>query len=388
VTRLIAVSRWAVHDAVMTIRPRYVGAVLGVGALTLTVLLHRGPLLHPGDVMHALALADRNWLLLAVAAQFASLVAFAEQQRYLLRKFGGTMSLGASIGVTLARTSISVTVPGGSAVSVAWVIRQFRARGISAGAATAVTVLAGLQAIGALLLVYLAWFSTVGLTGGYSSDLRTAVIISVALLAVVFGLRWVRARTHLGATIRAYAARWRWSTAIVNVATGAVRHAASLSPRDWAAGGLVALANWLLDVVCLVATARAFGLHVGVVQVVGAYLAIQLVRQIPLTPGGVGVVEASLLVTLVALGATSGTAAAVVLTYRLLSTWLLVPIGLLAWAGLRPRPHRDGPAGPTDPPATDDSATPQDQATIQGRATTEDQATIQHPATTQDPATI
>jgi uncharacterized membrane protein YbhN (UPF0104 family) len=132
----------------------------------------------------------------------------------------------------------------------------------------------------------------------------------------------------------------------VEVASGAIRHAASLSVRDWAAGGAAALANWLLDVVCLVATAHAFGLTIGVVQIVGVYLAIQLVRQIPLTPGGVGVVEASLLVALVALGATSGTAAAVVLTYRLLSSWLIAPIGLLAWIGLRPGQHRDDSGGP------------------------------------------
>ena len=335
----------------MKIQPRYVGAALGVGALALTVVLHRGPLLHPGDVLHALAIADRWWLFLAAAAQFASLAAFGEQQRYLLKKFCGAMSLGRSVAVTLARTSISVSVPGGPAVSTAYAIRQFRSRGASSGAAAAVTVLAGLQGLGTLLLVYLAWFSTVGLTGGYSSGLRTAAIAAGVLLAAILGLRWLRGRTQIGGRIRALASRWRWSTAVVDVATGAVRHAASLSARDWAAGGLAALANWLLDVACLVATARAFGLEVGVVQVVGAYLAIQLVRQIPLTPGGVGVVEASLLVALVALGATSGTAAAVVLIYRLLSTWLLVPIGLLAWAGLRPGQHRgveDGNAAPDE----------------------------------------
>jgi uncharacterized protein (TIRG00374 family) len=318
----------------MSLRPRYVVAALGVGALALTVVLHRGPLLHPGEVLHALALADRWWLFLAAAAQFASLAAFAEQQRYLLKRFGGAMSLRRSIGVTLARTAISVSVPGGAAVSAAFAVRQFRSRGAGSGAAAAVTVLAGLQALGTLLLVYLAWFSTVGLTAGYSSGLRTAASAAVVLLAVVLGLRRVRSRTHIGSRVRALAARWRWSTTVVEVATGAVRHAASLSTRDWAAGGAAALANWLLDVACLVATSHAFGLRIGVVQIVGAYLAIQLVRQIPLTPGGVGVVEASLLVALVALGATSGTAAAVVLTYRLLSCWLIAPIGLVAWAGL------------------------------------------------------
>ena len=349
----------------MSIKPRYVAAALGVGALALTVVLHRGPLLRPGDVLHALALADRWWLVLAAVAQIASLVAFAEQQRYLLRKFGGTIGLGGSTGVTLARTAISVSVPGGAAVSVAFAIRQFRARGVSAGAATAVTVLAGLQAIATLLLVYLAWFSAVGLSGGHSSGLGTATVAAVVLLALFLTLRWVRSRTNVGGRLRSLAARWRWSAAVVDLATGAVRHATSLSARDWAAGGAAALANWLLDVVCLVATAHAFGLHIGVVQIVGAYLAIQLVRQLPLTPGGVGVVEASLLVTLVALGATSGTAAAVVLTYRLLSTWLLVPVGLLAWVGLRPGHGR------VETPETSETVTGTGPAPIGGEPSAE-----------------
>ena len=330
----------------MSVKPRYVVAALGVGAIAVTLVLHRGSLMSPGDVLHAVSLANPWWLFLAAAAQFASLTAFAEQQRYLVKTFGGAMTLRRSIAVTFARTAISVSVPGGPAVSIAFAVRQFRARGASAGAATAVTVLAGLQGIGSLLLVYLAWFSAVGLIAGHVSGLGTAAAAAVVLLAVVLGLQFVRTRTTAGRRIKALASRWRWSTAVVEVASGAIRHAASLSVRDWAAGGAAALANWLLDVACLVATAHAFGLTIGVVQIVGVYLAIQLVRQIPLTPGGVGVVEASLLVALVALGATSGTAAAVVLTYRLLSSWLIAPIGLLAWVGLRPGQHAGDSAGP------------------------------------------
>lgn len=331
----------------MSVKTRYVVAALGVGAIAVTLVLHRGSLLSPGDVLHALALANPWWLLLAAAAQFASLAAFGEQQRYLVKTFGGAMTLGRSIAVTFARTAISVTVPGGPAVSIAFAIRQFRARGATAGAATAVTVLAGLQGIGSLLLVYLAWFSTVGLIAGHLSGLGTAAAAAVLLLAAVLGLRLVRTRTDAGRRIRAFASRWRWTTAVVDVASGAIQHATSLSVRDWAVGGAAALANWLLDVACLVATAHAFGLTIGVVQIVGVYLAIQLVRQIPLTPGGVGVVEASLLVALVALGAPSGAAAAVVLIYRLLSSWLIAPVGLLAWIGLRPGQHRDGSGGAT-----------------------------------------
>jgi uncharacterized protein (TIRG00374 family) len=106
------------------------------------------------------------------------------------------------------------------------------------------------------------------------------------------------------------------------------------------------MGNWLFDVACLLAVGRAFGLPVNAVKIVGAYLVVQLIRQIPLTPGGVGMVEASLLLSLVAAGATSDTAAAVVLTYRLLSCWLIAPIGLLSWFTLRANPDRPPPHRP------------------------------------------
>jgi uncharacterized protein (TIRG00374 family) len=61
------------------------------------------------------------------------------------------------------------------------------------------------------------------------------------------------------------------------------------------------------------------------------YLGIQLVRQIPLSPGGIGLIETSLVAGLVLLGADNAAAAAATLGYRLLSCWLVIPAGLVAW---------------------------------------------------------
>ena len=69
------------------------------------------------------------------------------------------------------------------------------------------------------------------------------------------------------------------------------------------------------------------------------YLTVQIVRQIPLTPGGLGVIEISLLAGLVSAGAGEAAAAATVLVYRLLSCWLIIPVGLLGWLLLRRPPH-------------------------------------------------
>jgi uncharacterized protein (TIRG00374 family) len=139
--------------------------------------------------------------------------------------------------------------------------------------------------------------------------------------------------------------------------TGAIRDAASLSPRGWALGAAAALGNWLLDLGCLLAVARACGLPTGVVAIIGTYLLVQVVRQVPITPGGIGVVEASLLVGLVAAGATGGTAAAVVLIYRLLSCWLMAPAGLLAGLALRTADTTHHRAARTGLPASGHSFT-------------------------------
>ncbi|MES1193619.1 MAG: flippase-like domain-containing protein, partial [Solirubrobacterales bacterium] len=62
-----------------------------------------------------------------------------------------------------------------------------------------------------------------------------------------------------------------------------------------------------------------------------AYVAAQLLAQIPLTPGGIGVVEAGLTATLALAGVNGGDAAVATLAYRLVSYWLMLPAGLIAW---------------------------------------------------------
>jgi len=96
-----------------------------------------------------------------------------------------------------------------------------------------------------------------------------------------------------------------------------------------------ATVNWGLDFACLAATAAAFDIDISLVRLATVYLTVQLVRQIPLSPGGIGVVEVALLAGLVSAGAEQGPAAAAMLVYRLLSCWVIIPMGLLAYTALR-----------------------------------------------------
>ena len=72
-------------------------------------------------------------------------------------------------------------------------------------------------------------------------------------------------------------------------------------------------------------------------------LASALLGMIPLTPGGLGFVEAGLTGLLVLTGISAGDAAAATLAYRLVSYWLPLPAGVVAWILARRRYGTSGP---------------------------------------------
>ena len=168
-----------------------------------------------------------------------------------------------------------------------------------------------------------------------------------AALTVLF--RRMRLMSGTSRSVARAGTRPAWVTRLTAIAVPAAR-AARAVPRRYGFAALgYAATNWLTDLLCLVFTARALHLRLELLPLAGVYLAVQLIRQIPLTPGGVGLIETSLLAGLVAAGAGHADAAAVVLTYRLLSCWFIVPIGATSWAILRranspsaPREQRQG----------------------------------------------
>lgn len=66
-----------------------------------------------------------------------------------------------------------------------------------------------------------------------------------------------------------------------------------------------------------------------------AYGLAYVLAAIPVTPGGLGVVEGVLVPSLVGFGATPGAAIVAVLGYRLVNFWLPIPVGAGAYLSLR-----------------------------------------------------
>ncbi|UVT14127.1 flippase-like domain-containing protein [Streptomyces thermocarboxydus] len=103
-------------------------------------------------------------------------------------------------------------------------------------------------------------------------------------------------------------------------------------PRGALWGG--ALAFPALQAGVLVLVARAFGLAVPSAHLAVAYLAATVAVALVPTPGGIGSVEAALVVALVAAGGTAAVATAVVVVFRLLTVWLPLLPGALTLAAL------------------------------------------------------
>jgi uncharacterized protein (TIRG00374 family) len=102
-----------------------------------------------------------------------------------------------------------------------------------------------------------------------------------------------------------------------------------LGERWWQAL-LLAVGRWLLDYSTLLAALTAVHADPRPSTVLLAFCAAQLLGTLPLTPGGLGFVEAGLTGTLVLAGVPAGAAVVATLGYRLVSFWLPIPAGGVA----------------------------------------------------------
>ncbi|GAA1612312.1 lysylphosphatidylglycerol synthase transmembrane domain-containing protein [Actinoplanes couchii] len=275
-------------------------AVLVLLLLVVAAIAVRDRLPDLGETVVVLGEVDGWWATAAVIAALASQLAFAEQQRQLLAGAGVAVPVKRVLAMTLGRSAMSMTLPAGSAVSAAFAYRVYRHHGAATSVAVRVTAVSGVLSLAGLGLLYLAgWLLSTPAAWSWAA-LGAATL---GLLAILFWDKSVMARHAIGrAEGRALAA---------------------------------AVINWALDMFCLVAAAAACGVTLGWWQLALVYLAVQVVRQIPLTPGGLGLIEASMLTGLVTAGMPESTAAAVVLLYRLVSFWMILPLGLTGWMATR-----------------------------------------------------
>ncbi len=280
------------------------------------------------------------WVMIAVGAEAVSYLSYASLQRRLLISGKVNIPIGPMYGISLASTAIQNSLPGGLVFYAAYVFRQYRRFGAG-------DVLAGwaLVAVNAVSFIALTALATVGLgmALGAGSALDLVEVILGVVAAVLFLLvAWIeRARLlrHLTLAVglcqrvihrptpsipaQQHIERWVERVGTVNPAR-----------TDWAWAAGLGLGNWVADCGCLTLSFLAVGAQVPWRGLLLAYGAGQLAAILPITPGGLGVVEGSLTVALVTFGGAQASTVAAVLLYRLISFWLLLPVGWGSWGAM------------------------------------------------------
>jgi uncharacterized protein (TIRG00374 family) len=248
------------------------------------------------------------------------------------------------IALTYIANAVSVSLPGGAALSAGYVFRRLRSWGATVPAAGFTVFASGLLSTLTFALLAVACAVVAG-SGGLSS----LVVIGVVLAAIGALALIRRRRPDLLALVASRAlvrANRLVHRAPESGLPGLRRVVADLSAvrprkRDWLAGFGFAEANWIADLACLLACCQAVDAPRFSILVVGvAYLAGKAAATLSLVPGGLGVVDAAMVFALTRGGVGTVSAATEVLLYRLISFALVVALGWVIWAATGIVEHR------------------------------------------------
>ncbi len=292
------------------------------------------------------------YLILGTVLEIGALAAYTQLTYAVLPQSGPRRERLFRINMsTLALSHVS---PGGTAPGAALGYRLLTQSGVS-GSDTGFAL--GTQGIGsAVVLNVLFWLALVAfvLIHGFhvptshhdgQSQSGTILVVVAAAIGVVLlgafgGLFYLltRGQKRAAIVVRKISGRLRFLDPDKTAATVqrlAERFAVLLDDRPLLIRAVTwATINWLLDAASLWVFVAAFSHFISPIDLLVAYGLANILAAIPITPGGLGVVEFVLVSMITGFGPTPGQALSGVLAYRAINFWLPIPVGGLAYASL------------------------------------------------------
>jgi uncharacterized membrane protein YbhN (UPF0104 family) len=294
-----------------------------------------------------------NWVAGALVAEIASMGTYARMQRALLRGAGTKVSIRKHVATAYAAHSLSASLPGGPVFSTSFNFRQMRRFGASPAVASWCIAVSGVLSTGALIIIGAAG----GILARSAGSWRPLLYYGAGALGLALAVRFVAAhpdwldrpaRGLLGGVNRVRRQAPDHGQERLRHFVDQLR-SVRVRPANVVVAVLLAVANWLLDALCLWMCCVAVGADgITATKLVIAYCAGMAAASVPIVPGGLGVVDGALILGLVAGGITSASAVAAVVLYRLISFGFIIGAGWLVWLVIRYRTLRAGipPAGP------------------------------------------
>lgn len=300
--------------------------------------------------LHLLGRVDPLLLVAALLLEMGALLAYAALTMSVLPR-DARPPLSTILRIDLSTLAVSHVVPGGLAAGAGVALDLLTDAGLSAADAGFALATQGLGSAAVLnLLLWLALVVSIP-ARGFDPRYGIAALLGAALLGGFLATVLVLTRGEEGA------ARWLPKVAgrlpfvdpesvqqAVHRVAARLRELASDRALLARAGGW-ACANWLLDAAALWVCIAAFGYRMGPVGLMVSYGLANVVAVVPVTPGGLGVMEAVLTGTLVGFGAPRAEAIVAVVTWRVVNFWLPIPVGGLSYLSLRLGPGALGAGG-------------------------------------------
>jgi putative heme transporter len=246
---------------------------------------------------------------------------------------------------TEASTAVSNTVPGGGAIGIGLNYAMYSSWGFSRSRTSVFLLVSGVFNNFVKLALPVLALALVALQGNPSSGRIAAGLLGIGALAaavVLFGLllHSDRSATRLGLAAGRVATALRrpfgrgpvqgWELATTKFRNRTI----TLLRARWHVITLVTLVSHLSLFLVLLLSLRFVGVSeadVSWVEVLAVFAFARLVTAIPLSPGGLGIVEVALITGLAAAGGARPEVAAAVLIFRTLTYVLPIPLGLVAY---------------------------------------------------------
>ena len=292
------------------------------------------------------------WIFGSVVAEIGHFICTFGLQRLALR----TKHWFPVITSVLAGNAISLIMPGGAAVGAAVQFRMLSASGQDTTSTVGGLAAASLLGVGGLLALP-AFALPVILAGAPASRglVNTAILGAIAF--AVFAA--------FGAVLLAYDTPLRWTgRSVQRLRNWVLRKRPPLEGldrtlvaqrndirqalgRQWWQAVLYTAGRLAFDYLCLLMALKATGASPRPSLILVAYAVAGVIAMIPVTPGGLGIVEASLTGLLVLAGVDSSQAVLATLAYRIASYWLPLAAGPVAYGLFKIRYRERGtvPAG-------------------------------------------
>ncbi len=257
------------------------------------------------------------------------------------------MRLREAAVVNQASTAVSNTLPGGSAIGVGVTVAMLRSWGFRLVAITRSAIVTGVWNNFVKLGMPVLALALVALEGGLTPGRLTAAVVGVAVIIGAVVAFWLMLRTEraaraVGARIGGLVDRLRslfrkeplsdWDDRAARFR----RETIGLLRHRWLSLTVASLISHISLYVVLLAALRNVGISqsdLSWIAVLAAFAFVRLVSALPVTPGGVGVVELgyAAVMTIGMTEAASAQVVAAILLFRAITYVLPIPFGAISY---------------------------------------------------------